>query len=159
MTLVQAQWKAIGVDVSLNYTEESQYIDNAVTGDYVANCWTQFGSIDPDLDALWWLSSNAHPNGSIALNFARLSDATTTTALEAARESDNTAFRKAEYGKVWQQFTQEAPYIWLGRTPDALVFEPTVEGVGDGTFPNGDKQLPLAESGVDVPIDQLWLNP
>lgn len=158
MQLVQAQWQAIGVDVSLSYTEQATYINNAIFGSYQANCWTQFGSIDPDLDATWWLSANAHPIGSVALNFARLSDSTTDRELEIGRSNPNPAIRKAAYGQVWKQFAIEVPYIWLGRAPDGLIFSPNVHGLGLGTFPDGTKQLPLLHAGIDVPIDQLWLS-
>ncbi len=158
MQLVQAQWQAIGVDVSLSYTEQATYINNAIFGSYQANCWTQFGSIDPDLDATWWLSANAHPIGAVALNFARLSDTTTDRELEIGRSNPNPAVRKAAYGQVWKQFAIEAPYIWLGRAPDGLIFSPNVHGLGLGTFPDGTKQLPLLHAGIDVPIDQLWLS-
>ncbi len=157
MELVEAQWAKVGVDVTLNYTPETQYIDNAVFGDYQANCWTQFGSIDPDLDATWWLGANAGPDGSPALNFARLKDPTTDAQLQIGRTNPNTATRQVAYGKVWEQFALQAPYIWLGRAPDALLFSSNVGGVGGEVFPDGTAQLGLAQSGVDVPIDQLWL--
>jgi ABC-type transport system substrate-binding protein len=158
MQLVEAQWAKIGIDVTLSYTEQATYISNAIFGSYQANCWTQFGSPDPDLDATWWLSANAHPVGQVALNFARLSDSTTDAQLQIGRTDPNVAARKAAYGQVWHQFAIEAPYIWLGRAPDALLFSPTVHGVGLATFPDGAKEEALAHAGVDVPIDQLWLS-
>jgi peptide/nickel transport system substrate-binding protein len=158
MQLVQAQWQQIGVDVSLNYTEQATYINNAIFGSYQANCWTQFGSIDPDLDATWWLSANAHPIGTVALNFARLSDNTTDHYLEIGRSNPTPAVRKAAYGQVWKQFALEAPYIWLGRAPDGIIFSQSVHGLGLGTFPDGTAQEALLHAGIDVPIDQLWLS-
>jgi ABC-type transport system substrate-binding protein len=157
MQLIEAQWAKIGVDVTLSYTEQATYINNAVFGSYQANCWTQFGDIDPDIDATWWLSQNAHPDGAVALNFARLSDPTTDTELQIGRENPSFAARKAAYGKVWQQFTQEAPYIWLGRGPNALVWSSNTHGVGDMVFPGGQKQDVL-NSDASPWIDQLWLS-
>jgi ABC-type transport system substrate-binding protein len=157
MQLVQAQWAQIGVDVSLQYTEQATYINNAIFGSYQANCWTQFGDIDPDIDATWWLSQNAHPDGAVALNFARLSDATTDTELQIARTNPNVAIRKAAYGKVWQQFALEAPYIWLGRGPNGLVSGPTLHGLGDAILAGGQKQDSL-NSDATPWVDQLWLS-
>jgi ABC-type transport system substrate-binding protein len=157
MQLVQAQWAQIGVDVSLQYTEQATYINNAIVGSYQANCWTQFGDIDPDIDATWWLSANAHPDGAIALNFARLSDPTTDAALQVGRTSPSYAVRKAAYGKVWQQFAEQAPYIWLGRGPNALVSAPTLHGLGQATLAGGQKQDSL-DSDATPWIDQLWLS-
>jgi peptide/nickel transport system substrate-binding protein len=157
MELVQAQWQAVGIDVSLQYTEQATYINNAIFGSYQANCWTQFGDIDPDIDATWWLSQNAHPDGSVALNFARLSDPTTDAALQVGRENPNTAVRKAAYGKVWHQFTVEAPYIWAGRGPNGLVSGPSLHGLGDFVFPDAQKQDTL-NSDATPWLDQLWLS-
>jgi ABC-type transport system substrate-binding protein len=157
MQLVQAEWQQVGIDVNLVYTEQATYINNAIFGSYQANCWIQFGDIDPDIDATWWLSSNAHPNGQPALNFARLSDPITDTELQIGRSNPNTAIRKAAYGKVWQQFALEAPYIWLGRGPNGLISGPTLHGLGQATLPGGQLQDTLASDAV-VPIDQLWLS-
>ncbi|MGO9198605.1 MAG: ABC transporter substrate-binding protein [Acidimicrobiales bacterium] len=157
MQLVESQWAKAGIDVTLSYTEQATYINNAVLGSYQANCWTQFGDIDPDIDATWWLSQNAHPDGSVALNFARLSDSTTDTELQIGRENPSFSARKAAYGEVWKQFTEEAPYIWLGRGPNALVSGPTCHGLGDMVLPNGQKQDTLDSDAV-VWVDQLWLS-
>jgi peptide/nickel transport system substrate-binding protein len=157
MLLLQAQWGAIGIDVNPTSTEQATFIDDAVLGSYQADCWTQFGSIDPDLDATWWWSQNAHPIGQISLNFARLEDPTTDQNLTIGQASSDQATRKTAYGKVWQQFTKEAPYIWLGRGPVALLWSPKLQGVGDGTLPNGQAQYPNSK-GLDAPIDQLWLS-
>jgi ABC-type transport system substrate-binding protein len=157
MQLIQAQWQQIGVDVNLSYTEQATYINNAIFGSYQANCWTQFGDIDPDIDATWWLSSNAHPDGSVALNFARLSDPTTDRELQIGRTNPSFAARKAAYGAVWKQFALQAPYIWLGRGPNALVSAPTLHGLGDMVFPNGQKQDSLGSDSTPW-VDQLWLS-
>jgi peptide/nickel transport system substrate-binding protein len=157
MDLVQAQWQQIGVDVNLTTTEQATYIDNAVFGNYQANCWTQFGSEDPDIDATWWLSTNAHPDGQVALNFARLSDPITDHYLTIARETPVLSQRQADYGQVWKQFAQQAPYIWLGRAPDAIIYSPSVQGVNDAVLPSGDKALPVSAGSI-VPVDQLWLS-
>jgi peptide/nickel transport system substrate-binding protein len=157
MQLLQSQWQQAGIDVNLSFTEQATYINNAIFGDYQANCWTQFGSPDPDIDATWWLSSNAHPIGTPALNFARLSDPTTDRELAIARSTPNQAARRAAYGQVWKQFAQQAPYIWLGRGPEALVSAPNCHGLGDMVLPDGQKQISL---GADVVpwITQLWLS-
>lgn len=157
MSLVQQQWQKIGVDVNLSYTEQATYINNAIFGNYQANCWTQFGAIDPDQDALWWLSSNAHPIGQVALNFARVSDPVTDHWLQVGRTSPSFATRKAAYGKVWKQFTKDAQYIWLLRGPNALVWSPKVHGMGAMVLPNGSKQDSLG-SDASPWLTQLWLS-
>ena len=157
MQVLQSQWQQIGVDVNLTYTEQATYINNAVFGSYQANCWIQFGDIDPDIDATWWLSSNAHPSGQVALNFARLSDPTTDRNLQIGRTNPNFATRKVAYGNVWKQFALQAPYIWLLRGPNGLVTTPNVQGLGDATLPGGQQQASL-NSDATVPITQLWLS-
>jgi len=157
MQLLQQQWAKAGIDVTLSFTEQATYINNAIFGSYQANCWTQFGSIDPDIDATWWLSSNAHPIGQVALNFARVSDPITDRELQIGRTSSNYAVRKAAYGQVWKEFTKDAQYIWLGRGPNALIWAPTVHGFGQMTLPNGQQADGLASDSTPW-LTQLWLS-
>jgi peptide/nickel transport system substrate-binding protein len=156
MSLIAAQWQQIGVQVNQTTTEQATYINDAVFGNYQANCWTQFGAIDPDLDSTWWLSSNAR--GSVTLNFARLVDPVTDQALLQARQTANVAQRKALYGKVWKQFTAQAPYIWINRGPDMMIWSPKLHGIGDGTLPDGSKAYPLEQGATEPNVAQLWLS-
>ena len=55
-----------------------------------------------------------------------------------------------------EQFALQAPYIWLGRGPNGLVSRPTLHGLGDATFPDGQRQDSLGSDATPW-IDQLWL--
>ena len=51
--------QAAGMDVTVKSFEQSAYITNAVTGDYTAQMWRQFGAPDPDGDYVWFIGANA----------------------------------------------------------------------------------------------------
>lgn len=154
MKLLKSQWSKVGIDAQLNYTEQATYINNAIMGSYQANCWAQLGATDPDVDSIWWTSSNAHPPGQLAINFMRLKDPQIDQALATARQTADPAKRKAEYGKVWKRFTADLPYIWLPRSKIAVLWNGRVHGVGTGTLPDGSK--PLLYSGEAPAVIPLW---
>ena len=45
--------------ITTKSVDQTQFISDAVVGNYQANLWRQFGAVDPDTDALWWYSANA----------------------------------------------------------------------------------------------------
>ena len=47
MSLVQDMWKQAGINVTIKQVEQSQYILNALQGNYQAYDWRQFGEPDP----------------------------------------------------------------------------------------------------------------
>ncbi len=122
-------WEQAGMHVTTQATDQTQFITQAVLGNYQANLWRQFGAVDPDTDALWWYSTNTGTgsNGGLALNIARNRDPQIDAALNKGRQSTYVAVRKAAYDKFQQRFAVDAPYIldatstiWAivaGRTP------------------------------------------
>ncbi|MEO9223625.1 MAG: ABC transporter substrate-binding protein [Acidimicrobiales bacterium] len=159
MELLKTQWAKVGVDITLKYTEQATYINDAVTGNFQANCWAQLGATDPDLDALWWLSANAAPVGSIAVNFMRLKDPQIDTALETGRHTDDVAQRKAAYAEVWKRLAADVPYVWLTHGHIAVISSGRVHGVGTGKLPDGAAPL-LYKGEVPqvVPLLTLWVD-
>ncbi len=155
--LLKQQWKKIGIDVTPRFTEQATYINDAINGNYQANCWTQFGLPDPDLDATWWLGVNAHPVGQLSLNFSRLKDSQIDAALQTGRSQSDTATRKAAYGKVWRRFAELVPYVWTSRGVSALLYTGKLHGLADATLPDGTKFPPLADLGTIVPIGAVWV--
>lgn len=154
MDLLRAQWKKAGLVGSPKYTEQAVYINGAISGDFQANCWTQFGTPDPDLDATWWLSANANPP--IALNFARHKDEVIDAALQEGRTNPDTAARKKAYGKVWKRFAERVPYVWTGRSPVGLLFGSRVRIEADYRLPDDAKPYDPKVSG-SVPITSMWV--
>ena len=115
IALLQQMWQQAGMVVHLKATNQAQFISDAVVGNYQANLWRQFGSVDPDTEYLWWTSANAGTSGSggLTLNIARNKDPQIDAALQKGRQSTNESDRKAAYATVQQRFGVDIPYVWL----------------------------------------------
>lgn len=153
--LIKSMWEAAGVTVGVKFTEQTAYINEALVGNYQANSWTQFGALDPDIDYIWWHSSNAAPPPGIAINFARLRDPAIDAALDRARATSDDAVRKAQYGIVARRMAELVPYVWIAHSLLAVVHRPEVQGVGEGTLPDGSPAVRM-RVGI-VPVASLWL--
>lgn len=146
-------WAAAGMDVKLSTTEQTTLIQNALTGQYQAQVWRQFGAQDPDGDYVWFASANA--DGPLALNMARNRDPQVDAALSKGRGSPDEATRKQAYTDLQKRFTADLPYIYLSHTPWAVVADLSVRDVAKQTLPDGTKSAGVL-SGVHR-LTQVWL--
>jgi 4-phytase/acid phosphatase/peptide/nickel transport system substrate-binding protein len=128
-------------------------IQNALSGNYSAQVWRQFGAQDPDGDYVWWASSNTEPP--LALNMARNRDPQVDAALDAGRSSVDEAARKQAYADLQRRFTADLPYLYLNHTPWAVVADLTVRDVAKQTLPDGTPSAGVL-SGVHR-LTQVWL--
>ncbi len=160
MQIVKNQWAKVGVDITLKYTEQATYINNALLGDYTVNCWAQLGSVDPDYDSIWWKSANANPPGQLALNFMRMKDPTIDQDLATGHSNPDQAARKAAYVDVWKQFAQVFPYAYLSHPHGAVTWSKSrVHGVEDATLPDGTKaQYYKGGNPSTIPISAIWVS-
>jgi peptide/nickel transport system substrate-binding protein len=152
--LLKDQWSQVGITTSIKQVEQSQYILDALKGDYQGILWRQFGARDPDLEYPWWNSKYAAPEGALALNFARHASKQIDDAQEQGRHSDDPAVRKAAYATVGRVLAEDLPYVWLSHTVWALAAKPDIHGLGGGTEVDGS-----AATGPDngsFSVAELW---
>lgn len=154
--LIADMWSQIGIDVKLTQVDQSQFILNALLGNYDAYNWRQFGESDPDYDAVWWSSANARPDGQIALNFARNKDPKIDQDLQDARSTLDQARRRADYTDISAQFNKDLPYIWEVQVEWAYAAKPDVMGIDTPTLPDGGPARGLASGAFE--LSQIWLN-
>jgi ABC-type transport system substrate-binding protein len=155
-------WDSVGFDVTIKSSEQSSFIYDAVTGNYQANLWRQFGAPDPDADYLWWTSANAGdgPTGGLTLNIARNKSDCVDKAITTGRESSDLAVRKQAYADLQQCFADEQPYIWLSHTNWIIVAAANVRGITNGPLPDGEPSLPVGGTGDFGGVTRLtmtWL--
>ena len=150
--LLQAQFQAAGMVVTVKNLEQSAYIANAVTGDYTAQMWRQFGAPDPDGNYVWFIGANA--TQSLALNMARNQDPQVDAALNAQRASSDLATRQAAWATIQQRQTADLPYLWLARQPWVMVAANTVRGLDGGTMPDGTPSAGLI--GGVMRLTEFW---
>jgi ABC-type transport system substrate-binding protein len=154
--LVQSQWKQAGIDTNLKQVEQSQYILNALVGNYGAYQWRQFGEPDPDGDVIWWSSATANAIGSLSLNFARNKDPQVDGALLKGRHSADDAERKDAYRAIAKRFADDVPYVWIGTTVWAVGTKPKVQGVTTWKLPDGTDGLDTLLSGRFL-MSHVWV--
>ncbi len=151
--LLQHQWASAGMTVKLVTEDETSQVTAAITGNYQASDWRQFGSQDPDGDSLWWNGANTKPP--LALNMARNVDPTIDAALYVGRTSHIKQQRQLAYITLARQLAKDLPYIWLSHTIWMVGAANDVRGFDATTLPSGEKTDPII-SGV-VTVAQLWL--
>ena len=142
MTIVKTQLAKVGIAIDVKYTEQATYINNALNGDYVVNCWAQLGASDPDGDSVWWKSVNANPPGQLALNFMRMKDPEVDAALQVGHSNPDPKARQQAYATVWKRFAAVYPYAYFSHPHGAVIWsKDRVGGVGDAKLPDGGKPL------------------
>jgi ABC-type transport system substrate-binding protein len=154
--LVQSQWKQAGIDTNLKQVEQSQYILNALVGNFGAYQWRQFGEPDPDGDVIWWSTATAAAIGSLSLNFARNKDPQVDAALQQGRHSSDDATRKDAYRAIAKRFAEDVPYVWIGTTVWAVASKPKVQGVTTWKLPDGTDGLDTLLSGRFL-MSHVWV--
>jgi len=152
--LLKDQWNQVGITTTIKQVEQSQYILDALKGDYQGILWRQFGARDPDLEYIWWHSLYVAPEGAISINFARHSSKAIDDALEQGRHSDDLATRKAAYATVGRVLAEDVPYVWLSRTVWALASKPDIRGLSGGTELDGSPATPPDNGSFFV--TELW---
>lgn len=152
--LIQDQWKQVGIEVQIDQVEQSQFIGNALLGQYQVYTWRQFGVPDPDGEYVWWSTGTAMPVGQLALNFARNKDDQIQKNLDIARTNPDPNARKAAYQEIAKRFSEDVPYIWEWQTLWAFSSKPEVQGVNTPTLPDGGPRLGF-RSGI-FSAAELW---
>ncbi len=141
--LLQQEFTDVGMEVSVKSLEQSAYIVNAVTGNYQAQLWRQFGAPDPDGNYVWFIGANAVQ--SLALNVARNQDPELDAALDTQRASSDFATRRDAWATIQQRQTADLPYLWLSRQPWVIAAGNTVRGLDGGTLPDGSPAAGLVD--------------
>ena len=152
--LLQQQWEPLGITVRLEDTEQTTLINRAVTNQYQAMTWRQFGSTHPDGEYVWTTCENINPEG-LSLNFARNCNETLDAALDKARTTDDPAAQKEQYKIFQEELGKDVPYLWLYETQAVVIASTKVKDITKATLPSGDPQLSMVS--VVHPVAQIWL--
>jgi peptide/nickel transport system substrate-binding protein len=155
---IQQQLAAAGIQADVRYEEQSTFIASAVTGNYQANMWRQFGSPDPDFDSVWWYSANAE--GGLTLNIARHKDPRIDAALDKGRQNADPAVRKDAYAELQRLFAETVPYVWLDHSTWVVGASNDVRGITNGPLPDGKPSLPMGGAngfGAATRLTMTWL--
>jgi peptide/nickel transport system substrate-binding protein len=153
--IIQQMWNQVGFEVTVGQVEQATIISDFIAGKFQAATSYQFGTINPDLNYVWWSTTTAKPVGSIALNFARNSDPVIEQNMLSGRHTTDKATRVKAYQTVNEQLAKDLPYLWLEQYIFSEVASSRVQNFANPTLPSGAPQYAFDE-GIFVPT-QIWL--
>lgn len=141
--LVSGQWKKVGVHLSYRQMDQQDLITEALMGEFDVAEWHQFGSVDPDENAMFWHGVSSQPTGNLSLNMTRVRDDALTIALDEGRRTRDPRRRMVCYRQVAERLASQMPYIWILRTPYGFCSRAAIKGVGQLTLPDGQQGIGL----------------
>jgi len=151
LQVVQEQWKAAGVDATIENIETAAFIPRVVSGDYQAALFPIYTSPDPDQNWYFWTSTNANGQGAVSINFSQFKSEKIDAALATGRQSPSIPERKAAYSALVKELNANAVNIWLYWTPYALIAQKTVHGLKEVAT------TPFATFQPKTWFGRLWL--
>ena len=154
--LVQSMFQAAGMNAQIVQVQQSQYIVQALLGQFGVREWRQYAASDPDENYLWWVSGNAAPVGKLALNFARNKDTQIDDALNKGRVSADQQTRVDAYQTVAKRLATDIPYLWINQTIWSVIAKPNVMNFDNPTLPDGSKGLSMTAGYFDPRF--IWLS-
>lgn len=129
-------WEATGLaSVTLNQFEQAAHIQNALSDQFMINCWRVGDDGDP---ATTLNPAFADPEAS-PVNFTNYVNPDVQDLLAQAKETDVVEERKELYGEVMMILAEEVPNIYTGHTAMAIATAPDVAGIASWTLPDGSE--------------------
>jgi peptide/nickel transport system substrate-binding protein len=159
--LVAGDLEEVGIEVEIDQTEQGEFIQQAVLGNFEIFTWRNHGGVDPETERVWWHSETADPIGQIALNFGRFQDDVIDENLQVLRESTDDAERQAAAENINRRFGEQVYDIWADWIFWVIAYQPDVHGVQTPiVLPDGESGLVQgvgANGAISLP--QLWVDP
>ncbi|MCX7622013.1 MAG: ABC transporter substrate-binding protein [Acidimicrobiales bacterium] len=147
MSILEQQWRELGIEVQITTLEQARYITNVVFGRYQAGIFRNFGYVHPDSNYIFWHSSTAKGVENLSINFTQTRVPELDAALDAARSSNDDALRKEQYAIVVRELNRTVPYIFLMHNVWAIVAKGEVHGLAA-----------IQEVGFGRPDAKTWWN-
>ena len=132
---------------------QDKLINDVVLGNYNVVNWRQFGSIDPDSEALWLQCSSI---AFVSLNFPRYCDPERDELMFESRGSDDLQRRVEIWHRIQEMIRDSYTYIFYYHTNWVVGARDNVRGICGQTSPDG-VELWCNRSGR-VLLQGLWLS-
>ncbi|MFP3907491.1 MAG: ABC transporter substrate-binding protein, partial [Acidimicrobiales bacterium] len=130
----QSFWQAVGVEVNLISLDQPTHIQNAISGDYMINCWRAGGQEDPYIT----LSSAFGEPETNPSNFTNYGSETIDENLEILRTNTDFDVRYAAVEDIMFELAEQLPQIWTGGTATSIFAIEEVHGLASWTIPDTD---------------------
>ena len=144
-----------GFVVTLQPILQDSIINVALTGQFQAVTWRQFGAVNPDLNYIFWTPTNALTPG-FAINMAGNTDPAMQTALIQGRSATDQSGTIAAYQQVNRLLSTDIPYVWYARVVWSIGAQPKVQNFNNPTTPTGNKAF--GQIGGSIWPQQIWLS-
>jgi ABC-type transport system substrate-binding protein len=153
---IQEQWKNVGIDAQVEALDDSAMITAITMGQYDVALNQFLNGEDPDLFYPFWDPNpdNIGGPGEFSINFTRYTSPTQQDALAAGRRTADPAERKTEYAKLWQDWGENAPYIFLWHSQQVLVAVDGIQGLDSFDTPDGEPATELVSGSVF--LTEVW---
>jgi peptide/nickel transport system substrate-binding protein len=155
---VKGMLEAAGMHVTTYTVEQSQYILKAISRDFEAYAWRNFGRLGGDTLYFWWHCNNAPPaDCDNPINFGGFNDAQINSDLDKGRGEADPDKQKALYQDVSKVFATQLYNAWTDQTLWTVGSSTKVHGVFGPDFPDGGKPNPGLADGH--PMSGLFITP
>jgi peptide/nickel transport system substrate-binding protein len=136
---LQAQWKEVGMNMSIETIDQVKYISHLILGQWDAAYMRWYGNPNPDGNFGYHSSGSVAPIGQLSVNFTHYDSPGMDQNLVESRQSVDFETRKAANDRVIREANEQAINIWLFDTPYAIVTSTTVRGLNSfRTHPFGN---------------------
>jgi peptide/nickel transport system substrate-binding protein len=149
--VLQNQWEAAGVDVTIETKEATAFINDVVVGNYQVALFNIYGAPDPDQNYHFWTEENANGPGELSINFTQFTSPTMQENLEIGRANEDFATRKAAYDTIVKEINAAAVNIWTYSIPYSLVATERVHGLAKPA------EVPFGNYQPKTWLGDLWL--
>jgi peptide/nickel transport system substrate-binding protein len=146
-------------------TEQSQYINLGISGDYEAILWRNFPGGDPDTLYVWWKSTLPNQEGQETrnlVNFGRINNPEIDRALDEGRTTSDQARRKQAYETIGREFAKNAYNVWGWLTLWAFPAKSSLNGLTGPDLPGPNAAGDGGSRGVPIasvqPVLGLWVS-
>jgi peptide/nickel transport system substrate-binding protein len=155
LKVLEEQWEAVGIDVSVEIDENDKMLIWAVTGEYQATLWYQFDSPDPAIDSTWFNPALAKKPPEWSLNFARVTDPQVASGISELMSTTDDRQTKTAWGVIQLRLGALVPYVWLYQIKSGVIARTQVVNLTKWTLPDGTPGLDLG--GGAHPLHQAWV--
>jgi peptide/nickel transport system substrate-binding protein len=152
MSVLQAQWKQVGMRVDIQAIDQASLISAVVAGRYEVAMFTFYSSPDPDQNHYFWSAATANGVGKVSINFTQYSNPQMEADLKVGRQNPSFAARQKAYDDLVRQLNAAAVNIWTFATPYSLIASHNVQGLAYA------KTAPFGNFQPKTWLGNLWLS-
>jgi peptide/nickel transport system substrate-binding protein len=172
--LIKSYLQAAGMSVSIRQADQSQFINDAIQGNFQAQAWRNHPGFDPDTQTIWWTCGVPAPNPQPAVfpaankcdnpvNFSGFNDAVINNDMAEARTTTDVAKRTQLYQDVNKEFARQLWELWGYYVLWTVPSQTNVHGINNLALPtatsvNATGELPFLGLASGIDPAPIWMS-